>query len=94
MRRIRGDNYCGVRAAIFQTLSQGLPVPSGAETFQCLSHALNSEGCGWLQDWTFAGRLPYEGNKVLQGMEVCLRDLDNVVSSTHNLIQWSCGLLL
>ncbi|KAJ9583914.1 hypothetical protein L9F63_021746, partial [Diploptera punctata] len=80
LRRIRGDNYCGVRAAIFQTLSQGLPVPSGAETFQCLSHALNSEGCGWLQDWTFAGRLPYEGNKVLQGMEICLRNLDNVAS--------------
>ncbi|XP_069694471.1 serine-rich adhesin for platelets-like isoform X2 [Periplaneta americana] len=80
LRRIRGDNYCGVRAAIFQALAQGLPVPNGAKTFQCLSHALNSEGCGWLQDWTFAGRLPYQGNNVLHGMEACLHKLDNVAS--------------
>jgi hypothetical protein len=79
LRRVRGDNYCGVRAAIFQTLAQGLHVPSGEKTFQYLAHAVSNEGCGWLQDWTFAGRLPYEGNNVLHGMGVCLRDLDNVV---------------
>lgn len=79
LRRIRGDNYCGVRAAIFQILAQGLHVPSGERTFQYLSQALSNEGCRWLQDWTFAGRLPYQGNNVLHGMEVCLRDLDNVV---------------
>lgn len=80
LRRVRGDNYCGVRAAIFQTLAQGLHVPSGEKTFQYLAHAVSNEGCGWLQDWTFAGRLPYEGNNVLHGMGVCLRDLDNVAS--------------
>jgi hypothetical protein len=79
IRQIRGDNYCGVRAAIFQTLAQGLHVPSGERTFQCLSQAISNEGCGWLQDWTFAGRLPYQGSNVLHGMEVCLRNLDNVV---------------
>lgn len=80
LRRVRGDNYCGVRAAIFQTLAQGLHVPSGEKTFQYLSHALSNEGCGWLQDWTFAGRLPYRGNNILHGMGVCLRNLDNVAS--------------
>lgn len=79
LRRVRGDNYCGVRAAIFQTLAQGLHVPSGEKTFQYLSHALSNEGCGWLQDWTFAGRLPYQGNNILHGMGVCLHNLDNVV---------------
>jgi len=80
LRRVRGDNYCGVRAAIFQTLAQGLHIPSGEKAFQYLSHALSNEGCGWLQDWTFAGRLPYRGNNILHGMGVCLRNLDNVAS--------------
>ncbi|XP_023705471.1 uncharacterized protein LOC111863405 isoform X3 [Cryptotermes secundus] len=80
LRRIRGDNYCGVRAAIFQTLAQGLNVPSGEKTFHYLSNAISNEDCRWLQDWTFAGRLPYHGNNVLHGMAVCLQNLDNVAS--------------
>ncbi|XP_066995489.2 uncharacterized protein [Anabrus simplex] len=80
LRKIRGDNYCGVRATIFQALAQGLPIPNGAHTFKCLCHALHDEGCSWLQDWTFAGRLPYRNSNVLHGMENCLRSLDNVAS--------------
>lgn len=86
LRQVRGDNYCGVRAAIFQTLAQGLHVPSGEKTFQYLSHALNNEGCGWLEDWTFAGRLPYRGNNILHGMGVCLRNLDNVVRMHYRYV--------
>ncbi|PSN47887.1 hypothetical protein C0J52_01251 [Blattella germanica] len=79
IRQIRGDNYCGIRAAIFQTLSQGLPVPNGADTFQFLTRAFDSDA-SWLKDWSFANRLPYQGNNVLRGMEMCLHTLDNMAS--------------
>jgi hypothetical protein len=68
-----------VRAAIFQTLAQGLNVPSGEKTFQYLSNAISNDSCRWLQDWTFAGRLPYWGNNVLHGMGICLQKLDSLV---------------
>ncbi|XP_046985769.1 uncharacterized protein LOC124555767 [Schistocerca americana] len=75
LRRIRGDNYCGVRAAVFQVLAQGLTVPSAYSTLQYL---MSSEGHNLVQDWTFAGRLPYEGSNVLFGIESCLQSLDNM----------------
>nr|CAD7261170.1 unnamed protein product [Timema shepardi] len=80
LRRIRGDNYCGVRAAIFQTLSQGHLVPGGSATFEHLSRAVNNNNCGWLKNWKFASRLPYQRNNVLYGMKACLQSLDNLIS--------------
>lgn len=82
IRPIRGDNYCAVRATIFQSLVQGIPVPSGQATFSRLSHAIDS-GSQWIQDWQFANRLQYSGNNVLHGMRVCLESLDNMVSITY-----------
>ncbi|CAB3386197.1 Hypothetical predicted protein [Cloeon dipterum] len=86
IRRIRGDNYCAVRAALFQCLSTNLPVPKGDATFAALAKAVGS-GSSWIQDWQFAGRLPYRGNNVLHGMKQCLDSLDNVstlLSETTN----------
>ncbi|CAG2058066.1 unnamed protein product [Timema podura] len=80
LRRIRGDNYCGVRAAIFQTLSQGHQIPGGNATFEHLSRAVNNNNCGWLKNWKFASRLPYQRNNVLHGMKACLQSLDNLIS--------------
>nr|CAD7200803.1 unnamed protein product [Timema douglasi] len=80
LRRIRGDNYCGVRAAIFQTLSQGHLVPGGSATFEHLSRAVNNNNCGWLKNWKFSSRLPYQRNNVLYGMKACLQSLDNLIS--------------
>nr|CAD7441877.1 unnamed protein product [Timema bartmani] len=80
LRRIRGDNYCGVRAAIFQTLSQGHQIPGGNATFEHLSRAVNNNNCGWLKNWKFTSRLPYQRNNVLHGMKACLQSLDNLIS--------------
>ncbi|XP_071438684.1 uncharacterized protein [Hetaerina americana] len=79
IRRVRGDNYCAVRATIFQTLSQSIAVPSGMETYQKLSSA-HGGNCHWLQDWKFPEELPYCKNNVLHGMKVCLEKLDHVAS--------------
>ncbi|XP_046405805.1 uncharacterized protein LOC124170851 isoform X2 [Ischnura elegans] len=79
IRRIRGDNYCAVRATIFQTLSQSIAVPSGQEAYQKLSCAHEGQ-CHWLQDWKFPEELPYSRNNVLHGMKVCLEKLDYVAS--------------
>jgi hypothetical protein len=84
IRKIRGDNYCAVRATLFQTLVSGVQPPNGHATFSRLSQAMDS-GCNWLRDWQFAGRLPYSGSNVLHGMRMCLESLDNVVSA-HSIM--------
>jgi len=85
IRSIRGDNYCAIRAAIFQTLLLRLPVPNGEKTFASISQAING-GNQWIQDWQFAGRLPYRGGNVLHGIRQCLNSLDNLVSSSQIII--------
>ncbi|XP_059489301.1 uncharacterized protein LOC132204683 [Neocloeon triangulifer] len=77
IRRIRGDNYCALRAALFQCLVMDLPVPSGDATFTALTKAIN-HGSPWIQEWQFAGRLPYRGTDVLHGIKKCLESLDNL----------------
>jgi Peptidase family C101 len=78
IRPIRGDNYCAIRAAVFQTLLMRLPVPNGDATYATLSHAI-CNGSLWIQEWQFAGRLPYKGSNVLHGIRQCLNSLDNLV---------------
>lgn len=84
LRQIRGDNYCGVRAAIVQLLTQGLSLPSGSRTYESLFQLASSPTYSWIQDWTFAGRLSYQGNSVLFGMQTCLNCLDNLVSANYS----------
>ncbi|XP_054281034.1 uncharacterized protein LOC128998734 isoform X1 [Macrosteles quadrilineatus] len=76
LRQIRGDNYCALRSAVFQTLAQGLAVPNGAGAMARISQA-NNTGAQWYQQWKFNG-LPYSGNNILRGMEICLQSLDNI----------------
>lgn len=75
VRCIRGDQYCGVRAAVFQVLSSGHPLPRGAPALARLVAELAS-GATWIMSWTFGNRLHY-GN-VLDGIRDCLETLDNV----------------
>lgn len=75
---MRGDNYCGVRAALYQILSQGLPVPSGHATHTRLAAELN-QGSTWLRDWSFGHRLSFSKEQVLNGFWECLDALDSMV---------------
>ncbi|XP_076045085.1 uncharacterized protein LOC143027610 isoform X2 [Oratosquilla oratoria] len=78
LRQIRGDNYCAVRAALYQVLRRGLPLPSGCDTYKSLStHLL--EGAQWLKQWTFARRFSYTSDNVLVGFKDCLDTLDKLV---------------
>lgn len=77
LRCIRGDQYCGVRAALFQALSSGHPLPRCGPALARLAAEVAGGG-QWLQDWTFARRLSY-GN-VLDGIRDCLEALDDMVS--------------
>lgn len=76
LRRIRGDNYCALRSAVFQSLVHGLSMPSSTASLARLSRAHNVGS-----QWRFNG-LPYTGNNVLKGMEICLQTLDNISVST------------
>lgn len=79
LRKVRGDNYCGVRAALYQVLSLGLPLPSGHTTHSCLASEL-SQGATWLHEWSFGHRLNFTKEQILNGFWECLDALDNMVS--------------
>ena len=80
IRVVRGDNYCAVRATMFQALARGLPLPSGhAAATRCSQLLLDPSG-HWLKSWNFAGRLPYAGDNVENGIRDCLLSIDSTVS--------------
>ncbi|KAK7068053.1 hypothetical protein SK128_023208 [Halocaridina rubra] len=92
LRRIRGDNYCGVRAAIYQMLSLGLPVPSGHATHTRLTAELK-KGSSWLQEWTFGHRLNFPKEQILNGFWECLDALDNIVLNLMGCENRECVVL-
>ncbi|XP_042862986.1 uncharacterized protein LOC122247622 isoform X5 [Penaeus japonicus] len=92
LRRVRGDNYCGVRAALYQVLSMGLPVPSGHATHTRLAAELN-QGSTWLQDWSFGQRLSFSKEQVLNGFWECLEALDSMVLSLTGCENKECVVL-
>ncbi|RZF40962.1 hypothetical protein LSTR_LSTR013217 [Laodelphax striatellus] len=80
IRRIRGDNYCAVRAATFQVLSHNLPVPSGEQVYERLT---NSSASSYLSDWSFS-RLPQYSDNRLQGIRQCLLAFDQLVEKLES----------
>lgn len=81
IRVVRGDNYCAVRATMFQALVRSLPLPSGhVAASRCSQLFLDPSG-HWLRAWNFAGRLPYAGDNVENGIRDCLLSIDSTVSS-------------
>ncbi|XP_076352963.1 uncharacterized protein LOC143248463 isoform X2 [Tachypleus tridentatus] len=79
LRLVRRDEYCALRASLFQALSQGLPVLQhygGASTvYQKLEKWL-SDSCPWLKLWNFSEELPYRKTNCLQGFQTCLQMLE------------------
>ncbi|XP_052248909.1 uncharacterized protein LOC127856624 isoform X3 [Dreissena polymorpha] len=75
LRRIRGDNYCGVRSAVVQTLISGLPPlntwSSRDDAMQALASAYNYKSSG-LRQWTFAKRRDFTTQNQLELMNKCL----------------------
>ncbi|KAK3913938.1 Ubiquitin thioesterase otulin [Frankliniella fusca] len=79
IRVVRGDNYCAVRGTIFQALVRGLPLPSGQAAANRCSLLLAKSSGHWLRSWNFAGRLPYAGANVENGIRDCLLSIDSTV---------------
>ncbi|XP_067857997.1 inactive ubiquitin thioesterase OTULINL-like [Heptranchias perlo] len=65
MRKIRGDNYCALRAVLFQILSQGIPLPSWMrdQDVTKIPEKVFTQGCNWVQLFCF-GPEKYTGNNV------------------------------
>ncbi|XP_052800316.1 dentin sialophosphoprotein-like isoform X4 [Mya arenaria] len=78
LRRIRGDNYCGVRGTLFQTLTNALPPlhlwASKDSTLQQLTSAYHNKSSG-IRKWTFAKRISYTKENKLHIMQNCLSTL-------------------
>ncbi|XP_066982082.1 uncharacterized protein [Macrobrachium rosenbergii] len=92
LRRVRGDNYCGIRAALYQMLSLGLPLPNGHATHTRLATELK-QGSTWLQDWTFGHRLHFSKEQILNGFWECLDSLDNLVLNLMGVENRECVVL-
>ncbi|NXN57029.1 OTUL thioesterase, partial [Rynchops niger] len=58
IRRVRGDNYCALRATLFQALSQATQLPSWlqSEDFTMLSENLLSK-YDWIKQWQLKQKL-------------------------------------
>uniref|UniRef100_A0A4W3IMR8 OTU deubiquitinase with linear linkage specificity like n=1 Tax=Callorhinchus milii TaxID=7868 RepID=A0A4W3IMR8_CALMI len=65
IRRIRGDNYCALRATLFQILSQGIPFPTWMkeQDIAKFPEKVYSQGCNWVQQYSF-GPEKYTGENV------------------------------
>ena len=74
IQRVRGDNYCAVRAALYQLLSKGLPPPNANRCRRLLESAGS-----WVTAWSFGSRLPYDVTTALAGIQDCLSTLSQLV---------------
>ena len=78
IQRVRGDNYCAVRAALYQLLSKGLPPPNANRCRRLLESAGS-----WVTAWSFGSRLPYDVTTALAGIQDCLSTLSQLVRRAH-----------
>ncbi|XP_064016850.1 ubiquitin thioesterase otulin isoform X3 [Pogoniulus pusillus] len=65
IRRVRGDNYCALRATLFQALSQATQLPSWlhSEDFTMLSENLLSK-YDWIKQWQLKEKLGRKMGKI------------------------------
>ncbi|XP_067126825.1 uncharacterized protein [Centruroides vittatus] len=81
LRVVRKDDYCAIRAALFQVLSQGLPVLNHHNSAKLIYQKLQRWIDGtypWLTEWNFGEKLSYTGSECMQGFYNCLHVLQSV----------------
>ncbi|KAK6492332.1 inactive ubiquitin thioesterase OTULINL-like [Huso huso] len=72
--RVRGDNYCALRATLFQVLSNGIPFPSWMkeqDITKLPEKLFYSQGCNWIQQYSF-GPEKYTGPKACYKLRKCI----------------------
>ncbi|KAM3927773.1 inactive ubiquitin thioesterase OTULINL isoform 2-T2 [Leptodactylus fuscus] len=74
LQPVKEDNYCMLRAIMFQVFSQALPFPGWMKEKDILKlpeKLLYSQGCNWIQQFSF-GPEKYVGPKVYGKLRSCL----------------------
>lgn len=77
IRQVRRDNYCALRAVLFQVFSQGIYFPSWMKERDILKlpeKLLYSQGCNWIQQYSF-GPERYTGANVFGKLRKCIETL-------------------
>ncbi|XP_023957836.2 inactive ubiquitin thioesterase OTULINL isoform X1 [Chrysemys picta bellii] len=77
IRQVRRDNYCALRAVLFQVFSQGIYFPSWMKERDILKlpeKLLYSQGCNWIQQYSF-GPERYTGANVFGKLRKCMETL-------------------
>nr|XP_025977655.1 inactive ubiquitin thioesterase FAM105A isoform X2 [Dromaius novaehollandiae] len=77
LRQVRRDNYCVLRAVLFQIFSQGIPFPSWMKEKDILKlpeKLLYSQGCNWIQQYSF-GPERYTGPNAFGKLRKCMEAL-------------------
>ncbi|XP_033101358.1 uncharacterized protein LOC117104614 isoform X2 [Anneissia japonica] len=80
LRRIRGDNYCAIRATLYQALVKGLPILEKWKNTEKITEELCE--LEWMQHWSFGGGRLGQVNtlqKVRKMLNHCLTTLQTEV---------------
>ncbi|KAG8442518.1 hypothetical protein GDO86_011350 [Hymenochirus boettgeri] len=86
VRPVKDDNYCALRAVLFQIFSQGIPFPGWMKEKDILKlpeKLLYSQGCNWIQQFSF-GPEKYAGEKVYGKVRKCLEFFKNQWTEIYN----------
>ncbi|XP_068090686.1 inactive ubiquitin thioesterase OTULINL [Hyperolius riggenbachi] len=75
---VKQDNYCLLRAVMFQVFSQGIPFPGWMKEKDILSlpEKLYSQGCNWIQQFSF-GPEKYTGGNAFGKLRGCVEVFKN-----------------
>lgn len=86
LQYVKQDNYCVLRAVMFQVFSQGMPFPGWMKEKDILKlpeKLLYSQGCNWIQQFSF-GHEKYAGPKVYGKLRSYLEIFKNQWAEFYN----------
>ncbi|XP_061411931.1 LOW QUALITY PROTEIN: uncharacterized protein LOC133345305 [Lethenteron reissneri] len=76
IRRVRGDNYCGLRATLFQAFCKQIKIFDSTVQITELPNLLNQRNKGLIENWTFANR-EAKDRRNQASLVICLQNLKN-----------------
>jgi ubiquitin thioesterase otulin len=87
LRRIRGDNYCALRATLYQVLVHRLPLAEAIGSLQEVTKLLEvfrDRQYVYLQNWSFGGRLTTRSGQVYDQVLQCVQCLYQQIEAVLN----------
>ncbi|NXX87884.1 OTUL thioesterase, partial [Centropus bengalensis] len=91
IRRVRGDNYCALRATLFQALSQATQLPSWlqSEDFTMLAENLLSK-YDWIKEWQLKEKMARKMGEISDEIReylILLREKWKNISEIEDLVE-------